>query len=116
MNVVHFRVHCDKNYLIPTCTDYCIDTDDSTGHYRCNYDTGKRECYSGWYGDRCSVECNARNDTFGHYKCDQSTGMKICLAGWRDVSSNCTKCGYLMIIFFILLQVILNISKGFSKC
>eukprot|EP00112_Aurelia_sp_Birch-Aquarium-sp1_P011056 Seg2333.3 transcript_id=Seg2333.3/GoldUCD/mRNA.D3Y31 product="Delta-like protein 4" protein_id=Seg2333.3/GoldUCD/D3Y31 len=87
-------VSCDANYLIPTCSDLCIDTNDATGHYKCNYVKGKRECLQGWYGERCNkkvVLCTPRNDTLGHYKCNSATGEKICLPGWRNATTHCTE-------------------------
>ena len=87
-------VSCDANYLIPTCSDLCIDTNDATGHYKCNYAEGTRECLQGWYGERCNKKvtlCTPRNDTLGHYKCNSATGEKICLPGWKNATTNCTE-------------------------
>eukprot|EP00795_Rhopilema_esculentum_P001588 gene1588-16041_t len=87
-------VSCKTNYLIPSCSDYCVNTDDASGHYVCNYMTGKRDCLAGWYGDRCDKKisiCNPRNDSLGHYTCEKMTGAKICLPGWRNESKNCTE-------------------------
>ena len=83
-----------ENYLIPSCEEYCVDTDDVTGHYKCNYTSGSRECLPGWFGDKCNnkiIHCTPRNDTQGHYLCDKVTGEKICLPGWKNVTRNCTE-------------------------
>ena len=88
--------------MIPTCAEYCVNTDDSSGHYTCNYQNGTKQCLDGWCGSNClkiKTVCSPRDDEYGHYNCDPVTESKICLQGWRDVSSNCTKGGYLVYQF-----------------
>eukprot|EP00794_Sanderia_malayensis_P018733 gene18733-20622_t len=85
---------CDSGYLIPSCAEHCVDTDGDTGHFRCNFANGTRDCLSGWHGDRClqrRLSCAPRNDNLGHFSCHPVTGQKICLAGWKDPASNCTQ-------------------------
>ena len=50
-----FRVRCNANYYGSDCATYCVNTDDSTGHYTCGPD-GTKNCLSGWTG----TECNTR--------------------------------------------------------
>ena len=50
-----FRVRCNANYYGSDCATYCVNTDDSTGHYTCG-PSGTKNCLSGWTG----TECNTR--------------------------------------------------------
>ena len=50
-----FRVRCNANYYGSDCATYCVNTDDSTGHYTCS-PSGTKNCLSGWTG----TECNTR--------------------------------------------------------
>ncbi len=89
-----FRVFCNERYLLPTCEEYCVHTNNDQGHYDCDYANGKKVCIDGWYGPKClqkRKDCTPRNNVIGHYRCDPITGDIICLSGWRDEKSNCTK-------------------------
>ncbi len=89
-----FSVTCNDKFLVPSCSDYCVDTNNATGHYKCNYINGTRECLAGWYGPNClkpKLSCTPRDDNLGHYSCDPSTGEKRCLPGWMDPSTDCIK-------------------------
>ena len=53
-----FRVRCGTNYYGSDCATYCVNTDDSTGHYTCS-SSGTKICLSGWTGSDCNTrECD----------------------------------------------------------
>ena len=54
-----FRVRCNANYYGSDCATYCVNTDDSTGHYTCS-PSGAKNCLSGWTG----TECNTRKSKY----------------------------------------------------
>ena len=118
LSFLHFRLSCDANYLIPTCAEHCVDKNDSTGHYNCNYQTGTKDCLEGWYGSCClekKKDCLPRNDQHGHYRCHPRTGDKICLNGWRDPLSDCTKSRYLRYFFTNVIPVF-PLATYFLSC
>eukprot|EP00794_Sanderia_malayensis_P018734 gene18734-20623_t len=83
-------VSCNTNYLIPSCLEYCVNTDATSRHYKCNYTTGVKRCMADWYGASCDLACLPRNDSLGHYNCLEN-GTKQCLPGWIDPEKNCTQ-------------------------
>ena len=88
------RIYCDRNYLIPSCEEYCVFKNDTSGHYRCDYVHGRKVCLEGWYENDCLKKkrhCKPRDDELGHYKCHPITGEIVCLDGWRNETSKCTK-------------------------
>ena len=54
-----FRVRCSANYYGSDCATYCVNTDDSTGHYTCSA-SGMKNCLAGWTGSDCNTgECTS---------------------------------------------------------
>ena len=49
-----FRVQCSANYYGSDCATYCVNTDDSTGHYTCGTG-GTKNCLAGWTGSECNT-------------------------------------------------------------
>eukprot|EP00794_Sanderia_malayensis_P018738 gene18738-20627_t len=71
------KIYCDAGYFKPSCNESCRATNDSSGHYTCDFDKAERVCMKNWYGPRCTTYCQARNDnTRGHYRCDSGSGAK----------------------------------------
>ncbi|XP_015751752.1 PREDICTED: uncharacterized protein DDB_G0271670-like [Acropora digitifera] len=92
--IVTITLYCGPNYLVPDCRSYCVSRNDSLGHYRCNYVSGRKLCLEGWYDPltNCVKKrkyCTPRNDSIGHYSCDANSGEKMCLNGWTG--KNCTQ-------------------------
>eukprot|EP00794_Sanderia_malayensis_P018737 gene18737-20626_t len=78
-----YKIYCGVGYFKPWCNESCRATNDSSGHYTCDFDKAERVCMKNWYGPRCTTYCQARNDnTRGHYRCDSGSGAKICLPDW----------------------------------
>ena len=44
---LEFSVICATNFYGPSCTTYCVNTNNNAGHYTCNSD-GTKTCLSGW--------------------------------------------------------------------
>lgn len=44
---LQFRVECNDNYFGLDCGTFCVDTDDSSGHFTCG-SNGERICLPGW--------------------------------------------------------------------
>ncbi|XP_065065131.1 uncharacterized protein LOC135691248 [Rhopilema esculentum] len=89
---VKVRVFCNSGFLIPSCQEHCTFTNNSKGHYKCDFVNGTKICLDGWYGDKClqkKKSCNPRDDVFGHYSCHPITGDIVCLAGWKNVTAKC---------------------------
>ena len=42
-----FRVQCVSGYYGSDCGTYCVDTDNSNGHYTCGAN-GEKSCRTGW--------------------------------------------------------------------
>ena len=42
-----FRLTCSADHYGPDCS-YCVDTNDETGHYSCDTDTGNKVCLEGY--------------------------------------------------------------------
>ena len=42
-----FRVRCNANYYGSDCATYCVNTDNSNGHYTCG-SSGQKICLAGW--------------------------------------------------------------------
>ena len=92
--IVTVTLYCGPNFLVPDCRSYCASRNDSLGHYRCNYVSGRKLCLEGWYDPltNCVKKrkyCVPRNDSTGHYSCDPTSGEKMCLNGWTG--ENCTQ-------------------------
>ena len=50
-----FRLTCGENHYTSACI-YCVPTNDSSGHYTCNNETGERLCLEGYSGTDC-INC-----------------------------------------------------------
>jgi len=42
-----FQIHCDDNFYDRNCSEPCMHTDDTSGHYACG-PNGEQVCLSGW--------------------------------------------------------------------
>lgn len=92
--IVTITLYCGPNFLVPDCRSYCVSRNDSLGHYRCNYVSGRKLCLEGWYDPQTNCVkkrkyCTPRNDSIGHYSCDANSGEKMCLNGWTG--KNCAQ-------------------------
>jgi hypothetical protein len=48
---------CHSNWFGPSCTTFCKNTDDDSGHYLCNETSGSKICRARWYGNNCDKLC-----------------------------------------------------------
>ena len=46
---LQFKVECNDDYYGLDCGTFCMDTDDSSGHFTCG-SNGERICLTGWSG------------------------------------------------------------------
>lgn len=52
-----FRMTCGEDYYGPECV-FCMDTNDTTGHYTCDRSTGEKVCLEGYQNsDSDCTEC-----------------------------------------------------------
>ncbi|CAI9731589.1 mucin-5AC-like [Octopus vulgaris] len=52
---LQLKMYCNQNYYGSTCKTYCIPTNSEKGHYKCDKNTGRKKCYTGWTGENCHV-------------------------------------------------------------
>lgn len=92
---VEASVYCDDTFLLPSCREPCVYTDNEHGHFSCDYENGKKVCLDGWYGGGNCLKkrkyCVPRDDDGAHFKCDRVTGDIVCLPGWKNEKVNCTE-------------------------
>ena len=55
-------MYCGANYYGPSCDVNCLETDDCTGHYTCDPDTGAKVCKAGWSGMDCTSRLPGYDD------------------------------------------------------
>lgn len=54
---ISFRLTCGEDYYGPECV-FCMDTNDTTGHYTCDRSTGEKVCLEGYQNsDTDCTEC-----------------------------------------------------------
>lgn len=56
-----FNLTCGSDHYGPNCI-YCVDTNDTTGHYSCDRVTGGRVCLEGYQNPQTDcIECTPSN-------------------------------------------------------
>ncbi|KAH3877527.1 delta-like protein 1 [Dreissena polymorpha] len=60
---VELKVFCAMDFYGPACDLYCKETDDVTGHFRCDPVSGDKICLNGWAGADCLTNID---DCVGH--------------------------------------------------
>ncbi|XP_052799319.1 serine-rich adhesin for platelets-like [Mya arenaria] len=79
---MELKVFCETNYYGPACDLYCRETDDDTGHFRCDPASGDKICKLGWTGVDCLTNID---DCVGH-RCAYGA---TCLDGHNFYSCLC---------------------------
>ena len=51
---IEVAVYCGVNFYGTKCEVNCIETNDCSGHYSCDPDTGSKVCLDGWEGAGCT--------------------------------------------------------------
>ena len=87
---LQFKVECDDNLYGHDCGTFCVDSDDSSGHFTCG-SNGERICLSGWSDP--TTNCITR--MFQRRKCEVTfcnfTFLKRSQSIWTSKCKHCTK-------------------------